>query len=190
VEKICGGSLFLRKNCKAKESKMPKKEPSTSEYRVLWEYAKAVPGTICGGIEDPVGTLRELVEKKKKWQGILKKDTKTNTTKCAYCGDTEDLTESRIVFKKGCRHVEMHNTITVCGDCISFKGEKDLLEWWGHKRIDKIPRPVLAKYLKMLYRCHECEGTFKDPRENTSLSRLTHIFKSPCNLKSTGAHRR
>ncbi len=57
------------------------------------------------------------------------------------------------------------NCVCACRTCNSSKGDRDVFEWYGHERIDDIPKLVLSKFLKLAYDIHETQGTFdlKDP---------------------------
>ena len=75
-----------------------------------------------------------------------------------YCNNESELSVTYIVPTKVPQSAEKHNIVMACEKCNASKGDKDLIEWWGTKRIDTIPRGIMKKYLKILYICLECAG--------------------------------
>lgn len=133
-------------------------------------------------------TFKQLQEEKKKWSDILREDLSMDTSKCAYCNSTKDLSNDHIVPKRECHYAEIHNIVKACKKCNSSKGDKDLIEWWGIKRRYELPRIVYGKYLKMVYVCHECRDTlYKGDINNDGvldILDLGAIFKEECSGKS------
>ncbi len=129
---------------------------------ILWEYARLISEEALGDRNNWRLTLHhfeQLNSNKKRWAHILEKEVMIDPNRCAYCGTGEDLSVTHIVPKQMCPIAQMHNIVRACKKCNSLKGGKDLVEWWVFEGRDKIPRGVLAKYLKILYLCHECNGT-------------------------------
>ena len=154
---------------------------------ILWEYARLISEENIGDRNNWRLTLHhfeQLNSNKNIWDHILKEEVKTDPNICAYCGVSEELSVVRIVPKKMCPLAEMHNGVRVCKKCNSLKGDKDLVEWWVFEGRDKIPRSALAKYLKILYICHECNGTSDgcalDECGKHDLVYLGYIFDEPC----------
>ncbi|MDD5428894.1 MAG: hypothetical protein PHI58_06670, partial [Candidatus Omnitrophica bacterium] len=118
------------------------------------------------------------------WPRMLERENKLDPNKCAYCGSAEDLVITRIVQKKMCRFAEAHNVVRACKKCNSSKADKDLLDWDAFGTRDKIPRSVMARYLKILYMCHECHGTTDscafDKNGNRDLANIRYPFEKPC----------
>jgi hypothetical protein len=123
---------------------------------------------------------------KKHWIRLLKEEVKVDPNECAYCGAKEELLITRIVPKKMCPHAEIHNVIRACKNCNLSKGDKDLVEWKIFEGRDSINRRALAKYLKILYICHHCNGTADnfaaDEGGRRELVHLGYIFREPCNM--------
>jgi hypothetical protein len=79
---------------------------------------------------------------------------------------------------------KIHNLVWCWRRCNSAKGGRDAQTWYGVERKDEIPRLVQGKFLKLVYRCHECRGTL----DSTDLDRdgkldvmdLGAIFATPC----------
>lgn len=57
------------------------------------------------------------------------------------------------------------NCVCACKKCNASKRDRDVFEWYGHERIDEIPKLVLSKFLKLVYSLHETQGTLylRDP---------------------------
>lgn len=156
---------------------------------ILWEYARLMSEEITGDRHSWLFNLHNfeiLNSDKHAWPSILKKENKLDLNKCAYCGGEEDLSITRIIPKKMCKNAEMYNTIRACKKCNLSKGHKDLLDWRTPDTRDKIPRNVMARYLKMLYLCHECNGTTEscsfDNSGNRDLSNIRYPLKKHCVL--------
>ena len=157
---------------------------------ILWGYARLMSEAALGDRKNWLFTLNsfeQLSFNGKKWSGILQENIKMAPDKCAYCGSKEGLLIAYIVPKKMCPFAETHNIISACKKCASSKGSKNLIEWWGIERIDELPLPVMAKYLKILYMCHECNGTLDDYAVNdhgkVDVPALACVFKESCDSK-------
>ena len=162
----------------------------TAKEVMLWGYARLMSEKALGDRKNWLFTLHsfeQLNYDEKKWYRILQEIVIMELNKCAYCDSTENSLFTYIVVKKMCPFAEKHNIISVCKKCAFSKGSKDLIEWWGVERIDKLPRPVMEKYLKMLYMCHECNGTLDDFAVNDDgeidISVLGCVFKKSCDSK-------
>jgi hypothetical protein len=160
----------------------------TIKELILWEYARLMSEEASGERDNWRFTLHnfeQLNSDKKRWSHILEEEVKVDPNKCAYCGSEKDLSITRIVPKEVCYFAKIHNTVRTCKKCNSSKGGKDLIEWWIFNGQDKIPRSVLAKYLKILYICHECNGTTDgcalDEYGKYNLVYLGYVFQEPCN---------
>ena len=154
---------------------------------IFWEYARLISEEKVGDRNNWRLTLHhfeQLNSDKNRWAHILKEEVGSDPRKCEYCGADEELVSARIVPKKMCRLIEIHNMTRACKKCHSLKGDKDLVEWWVFKGRDKIPRSVLAKYLKILYACHECNSTVDgcalDEFGKHDLVYLGYVFHEPC----------
>lgn len=154
---------------------------------ILWGYARLMAEKAVGDRKNWLFTLHtfeELNAKPQKWSQILREDVQAELNKCIYCGSSENSLIACIVAKKMCPLAETHNIISACKKCASSKGGKDLIEWWGIERIDEMPRSVMEKYLKILYLCHECNGTLDDyavtEEGRVDIASLSNVFKNMC----------
>jgi len=162
----------------------------TAKEVMLWGYARLMSEKALGDRKNWLFTLHsfeQLNYDEKKWHRLLQENVIMELNKCAYCDSTENSLITYIVVKKMCPFAEKHNIISACKKCAFSKGSKDLIEWWGVERIDELPRPVMEKYLKMLYICHECNGTLDDYAVNddgkVDISVLGGVFKESCDSK-------
>lgn len=85
---------------------------------------------------------------------------------CAYCGAKEGLSVdhiipiSRAITPKIKEILEFQdNCVLACKACNSKKRERELSEWYGHEKVDEIPKLVLSKFPKLAYRLHELRDT-------------------------------
>lgn len=169
---------------------MPPKAVKNIRDLIFWEYAKLISESALKDRNNYgfiMHNFKQLQSGQKKWSDILREDINMDTTKCAYCGNTEELSNDHIVPKRECHFAEVHNIVKACKRCNSSKSDKDLIEWWSLDKSDKIPRIVMGKYLKMLYICHECRGTLEKGDLNKdkafNLLDLGHIFTKACDPK-------
>lgn len=164
----------------------------TVKELILWEYARLISEEASGTKNNwsfNLHNFERLNSDKDTWLKIVEMENKIDPNKCAYCGSPEELLIVRIVPKKMCRLTEIHNIIRSCKKCNLSKGSKDLLDWWARDLRDKIPRNVMARYLKILYICHECNGTMEscafDKNGNRDISNLKSVFKKNCSAAKT-----
>lgn len=166
---------------------MPPSAVKTVKDLIFWEYAKLISGSALSNRKQfpfVMKKFKELQTGKIKWSDILREDLNAETTKCAYCASTEELSNDHIVPKRECHFAEIHNIVKACKKCNSSKSDKDLIDWWGIENKYELPRNVFGKYLKMLYICHECRGTLDKEDINMdgtlNLHDLGAIFNEPC----------
>ena len=156
---------------------------------IVWEYARLMAEEAVGNRNNWLFTLHsfsKLDSDKNRWLRLLEEEVRMNPNQCAYCAAKENLVITRIVPKKMCPYAELHNGIRACKNCNSSKSDKDLVEWKVFEGHDSIGRSALAKYLKMLYICHECRGTVNnssaDEGGRRELVHLSYIFQEPCSI--------
>lgn len=92
---------------------------------------------------------------------------------CIYCGATENLSTDHIIPisragvdpRIAALLDSSDNCVCSCKTCNSRKKDRDIFEWYGPDRLDDIPKLALSKFLKLVYRMHEMQGTLdlKDP---------------------------
>ena len=128
--------------------------------------------------------FEQLNSDKNKWRHILEEAVKMDPDRCAYCESKDELSAALIVLKKMCPPVGLHNIVRACKKCNLSKGNKDLLVWQILVGINKTPRNIMKRYLKMLYMCHECNGTLDsfafDENGKIELAYLNYVFEELC----------
>ena len=173
---------------------MPPKAVKTVRDLIFWQYAKLVARS--AGMAKQYGfvmkTFQDLRTGKRQWSSILREDTLMaveGKAACAYCGSASDLTRDHIIPVRikappECDVHQIHNLVWCCRTCNSTKGGRDVFTWYGPGRRDEIPRLVEGKFLKLVYRCHECRGTLEstdvDLDGRLDVMDLGAIFATPC----------
>jgi 5-methylcytosine-specific restriction endonuclease McrA len=139
--------------------------------------------------------FKDLKSGKIVWSDILREDMQfvESDKKCFYCGDVDSITKEHIVPRSfainercgTCDAIQsVHNIIWACKSCNSSKGTKGLYHYYqeklsGDKKFyDHIPTLLEKKYLKTIYRCHQCNGTLKIKQENLTALDIDIDFKS------------
>ncbi|GEM_PF-6899537 len=159
----------------------------TIRQLIIWEYAGILPAFQSGQRNDWLQSVRnydQLSSNDEKWRHILYEAVKIDPNRCAYCGSEEELSVTYIVPRQVCSAAEAHNIVRVCRKCNISKGAQDLIKWWGAGKRNKLPAAVLGKYLKILYLCHECNGTLDDYALNeegrVDILYPGYLFAGPC----------
>lgn len=165
---------------------MPDRDVKTIRDLIYYQYAKIIARRAFGVPDGKEAkrehygfikqTFRELKGGGKSWSEITREDWQfvESERKCIYCGDRNNLHKEHIVPRsleikpecKTCGVIQgIHNQVWACQQCNSFKGTKGLYEFFKvlypneKKFYDFIPPLSEKKYLKTIYKCHECAGT-------------------------------
>lgn len=157
--------------------KPPSKQVKTVQDLIYWLYAELVARA--AGFKDNYGFVMSRYKKLRsgdmKWSSTIRDHQKEweKGKICVYCGGTNKLSIDHIVpiSRAGVdpRVTTLlsspDNCVWACKTCNSSKGDRDVFEWYGHDRLDEIPKLVLSKFLKLTHRLHETQGTLnlKDP---------------------------
>lgn len=172
---------------------MPDREVKTIKDQIFFQYAKII-AKAAFGIDNGVDakkkcygfikeTFRNLKSGKMSWSDILREDMQfiDKDKECIYCGSKENLQKDHIVPKTltvnerccECDTIQaVHNIVFACGECNSKKSQKGLYTYWHEinpdkeKSFDYLPVLLEKKYLKTIYKCHECAGTLDLVIEN------------------------
>lgn len=168
---------------------MPPEFVKTIRDLIFWEYARLISDSaLSDSNQFPLITnkFKEL-QTGLKWPEILLEDIDTDATKCCYCNSSDRLSYDNIVPERICQHSEIHNLVKVCKTCSTSRDNKGLMTWWGWERRDELSRIVYGKYLKMLYKCHECKETLEQECINMdgaiNLLDLEVVFEKTCEPK-------
>lgn len=157
---------------------MPPSSVKTIRDVIFWQYAKIIAESAGIGKKD-YGFIQAKYQQLKKneieWSSSvrewLREHEKEN--ECIYCGKKDNLTTEHILPRDRNGPETVDNVIRVCKSCNSKKGDKRLYEYYTEKNRDKVPRIAEGKYLKLLYKLHEEQGTLDD-----------HYDCTICDLKS------
>jgi hypothetical protein len=156
---------------------MPPKYVTTVRQLIFWEYARLIARA--AGFEGNYGFIvsryKKLVSGEMSWSSSVR-DYQKELEKgkiCVYCGSTANLSTDHIIPisragvdpRIAALLNSTDNCVCACKNCNSKKKDKDIFEWYGLERADDIPKLVLSKFLKIVYRLHETQGTLdlKDP---------------------------
>lgn len=79
--------------------------------------------------------------------------------RCTFCGKIVPLREGKLLptgpdIKS--------NKVQVCQNCLINKDEEPMYQWYGLDNRDTIPKLAELKYLKLLYKLHEKQGTLDE----------------------------
>jgi len=165
---------------------MPDRDVKTIKDQIFFQYAKIIAKSafnLDNGIEAKKrcygfikNTFKKLKDGSMSWSDILREDMQfvENEKQCIYCGAAGDLQREHIVPKtlsvnERCAICDViqavHNIIYACKECNLRKGQKGLYTYWDEinsgkeKSFDYLPLLLEKKYLKTIYKCHECAGT-------------------------------
>ncbi|MDH4271804.1 MAG: HNH endonuclease [Candidatus Aminicenantes bacterium] len=144
---------------------------------IYWQYANLIAKS--AGFEGNWGfttsRYKKLLSGEMQWSSSIRdyEQALEMGRVCVYCGAKKDLSMDHIIpiSKAGVDPRIAHllnsvdNCICACKKCNSSKGDRDVFEWFGHERLDEIPKLVFSKFLKLVYALHETQGTLdlRDP---------------------------
>ncbi|MCD6215939.1 MAG: HNH endonuclease [Candidatus Aenigmarchaeota archaeon] len=145
---------------------MPPAVVKTIKDEIFWQYAKLISKSAGFGINQRAFQMNRFIalrDGKIKWSTAIREWIKEHEkpNECIYCGSKENLTVEHILPKSCGGPDTPDNAIKVCKKCNSSKGGKRLYEWVGLKNKDKVPRIAEGKYLKLLYKLHDKQGTLE-----------------------------
>jgi hypothetical protein len=121
-------------------------------------------------------TFRDLKSGISSMSDILREDWQLveSDNVCIYCGSLSNLGREHIVprslkIKPECPHCDtiqgIHNQVWSCKTCNSIKGTRGLYSFYAELYsndkyfLDKLPTLLEKKYIKTMFKCHECAGT-------------------------------
>lgn len=151
--------------------KAPSRLVKTVKELIYWEYACLIADA--AGFEDNYGFVISRYKKLKSgemsWSGTIR-DFQKQLEKgkvCVYCGRKKNITVDHIipVSRAGIDPrikllIESEdNCVLACSSCNSAKGDRDPFQWYKDEDKGKLPRLVRSKFLKLIYKVHEAQGT-------------------------------
>jgi hypothetical protein len=79
--------------------------------------------------------------------------------RCTFCGQLVPLKQCKLLPKGP---DILSNKVQACFNCVLNKDEEPLYQWFGIDNRDTIPKLAEMKYLKLLYKLHEKQGTLDE----------------------------
>lgn len=151
--------------------KAPKALLKTIRELIFWEYACLIADS--AGFKDNYGFVisrfKKLLSSEMLWSGTIKDFQKQleSGKACTYCGKRGKLTLDHIIpiSRAGIdpRIKELlesqENCVLACSSCNSQKSDKDAFQWYKDMEKSDVPKLVCSKYLKLVYKVHEVQGT-------------------------------
>jgi len=138
---------------------------------IYWEYASLIAES--AGFADNYGFVISRYKKLKSgemsWSGTMK-DFLSQAEKgatCIYCGTNQNLTADHIVpaSRAGIDPriqallESQDNCVLACRTCNCQKGARDAFQWYRDEKKGEVPKLVRSKFLKLVYKVHETQGT-------------------------------
>ena len=142
---------------------------STVRALIYWEYAKLIAGEAVGqrdAFRFVNHTFRRLLEQRISPSAILRENQALFRAGevCVYCGATEQLQWDHIVSLALGGPDHFDNLVRACSHCNRTKADRDPYRWYAsRKEIDRIPRLVLGKFLKLVFAEYDRRGMLDDP---------------------------
>ena len=186
---------------------MPDRDVETIRDLIFYQYAKIMAKSAMKATDGKQAksqhygfikkSFLELKTGEMKWSDILREDWQFvgSEHECIYCGSRNDLQKEHIVPKSirinyrcpSCDTVQgIHNQVYGCKDCNSIKSTQGLYSFYKARHPDEkkfydyIPILLEKKYLKSIYKCHECAKTLDagdlDGDEELTVLDLDFIF--------------
>jgi CRISPR/Cas system Type II protein with McrA/HNH and RuvC-like nuclease domain len=131
---------------------------------IHWHYAKLMTESIFGTRIEFARVMiefKKLESNEKNMSELLRQNKQMldMEKKCAYCNSDKDIQLDHIIpLSKGGWDI-FDNLVFACKKCNLSKSNKSLIEWYGEDYSNKIPKFVFAKYLKLVYKAHEQNGS-------------------------------
>lgn len=151
---ICCISLFV----------MPPPIVKSIRDEIYYQYAKIISESAGFGKKNYrfiISKFKDLKSGRIVWSTSIREYLKERETgdECIYCGSKEKLTVDHILPLSRYGPDSPDNAVMVCAKCNSSKGSKRLYEWKGLDSKDEHHRIAEGKYLKLLYKLHELNGS-------------------------------
>ncbi len=160
---------------------------TVKEY-IIWRFTKIIASS--DGDVHEEGFIQKTYEKLKsmgsKWLDEFPEDTGMSSVACVFCEDDYKVKEKWMIPHRACNLSKKYNCISVCEKCREKKGAH-LIKKEDVDSTEKMLPSLRRKILKMLYICHECNGTLdKEIGPDAKMSDLTYVFDKPCDSKKVG----
>jgi hypothetical protein len=151
--------------------KAPKAAVKSVRDLIYWEYACLIAeaGGFAGNYGFVMSRYKKLKSGQMSWSGTMRDFLKQSEKgrSCIYCGATENLTADHIVpsSRAGIDPriqallESQDNCVLACRTCNSQKGARDAFQWYQDEERGLVPKLVRSKFLKLVYKVHETQGT-------------------------------
>jgi 5-methylcytosine-specific restriction endonuclease McrA len=178
---------------------MPDRDVKTIRDQIYFQYAKLIARAAfkckdgkeakakCYGFIK--STFKDLQSGEKSWSDITREDKEfaQSEKECIYCGAKKNLSWEHIVPKSltingkcpACPAIQgISNQVWACKSCNSSKNDLGLYAYFKRenpkekKYFDILPALLEKKYLKTIYKCHECAGDLDKAVEGVSVLNL------------------
>jgi hypothetical protein len=151
--------------------KAPRAAVKSVRDLIYWEYACLIAEA--AGFAGNYGFVMSRYKKLKcgemSWSGTIRDFLKQSEKgrSCIYCGGTENLTADHIVpSSRAGIDPRIHallesqdNCVLACRTCNCQKRDRDAFQWYRDEDKGEVPKLVRSKFLKLVYRVHETQGT-------------------------------
>ena len=150
---------------------MPPQAVKTVRNQIYWQYSKIIAdsaGVGSGNFAFVMNRFKKLQGGEIEWAGSIREYVKERELPkaCIYCGRKRNLSYDHLFPKNRGGPDIPDNVVLACKSCNSSKGDKCFYEWWFKgssnrdlPRKELPPRVAEGKYLKLLYKLHEENGT-------------------------------
>ncbi|KXB01515.1 hypothetical protein AKJ43_03310 [candidate division MSBL1 archaeon SCGC-AAA261D19] len=149
---------------------MPPSAVRTIKDLIFWQYAKIISKSAEMGKKNYrfiMDRFKKLQSGEVEWSTSIREyiKEKEKEDKCIYCGEeTDNLTLEHLLPLSRQGPDSPDNAVRVCKSCNSSKGSKRPYEWfydkYGFEKAKyEMPRIAEGKYLKLLHKLHEQNGT-------------------------------
>lgn len=138
---------------------------------IHWQYAKIISESAGTGKRQfpfVMNRFKKLQSGEIEWSGSIREyiREREKPNQCIYCGSNEDLSYDHLIPRNRNGPDIPANVVMACKSCNSSKGGKGLYEWFTLDRRYDVPRVAEGKYLKLLYKLHNENGTLETGRSD------------------------
>jgi len=142
---------------------MPPRAVRTIRDLIYWQYAKLIAESagFSKNYRFIMSRFKKLQNCEIQWSGAIREWLRERELEdaCIYCGNKGHLSTDHLIPRSRRGPDSGDNAVLACKHCNSSKGNWGLYAWIGLDDRDTVPRIAEGKYLKLLYRLHEEEGT-------------------------------
>jgi len=150
---------------------MPPSAVKTIRDLIYWQYAKIISESSGYGKKEfafVMNRFKKLQSGEIEWSGSIREyiRERENPNQCIYCNSNANLSYDHLIPRSRGGPDVADNVVMACRSCNSSKGNEGIYEWFKLDRRYEVPRIAEGKYLKLLYKLHEENGTLDYGKEN------------------------